>query len=80
MTKSGLARSLRKFLRREKARLRREFSDADQAEAKIRELVERIMPGYHKKARADTSRRGKKKIRKGASDTMRFFSSAVVSS
>ena len=37
MTKSGLSSSIRKFLRREKARIRREFLDTAEAEKKITE-------------------------------------------
>jgi len=48
MAKSGLPMSTRKFLRKEKARLRREFPDARLAEEKIRELVLKIIGEYTK--------------------------------
>jgi hypothetical protein len=37
-----LPKSVRKFFRQEKARLRREISDAEEAERSIKELAERI--------------------------------------
>ena len=43
MTKSGLPKSVRIFLRREKARLRREISDVQEVEKKITELIEDVM-------------------------------------
>lgn len=39
MTKSKLPKSVRKFIRREKARIRREFSDTTEIEQKIKELT-----------------------------------------
>jgi len=42
MTKSGLPNSIRKFLRREKARIRREFLDPIEADKRILELVTEI--------------------------------------
>lgn len=50
MTKSGLPESVRKFLRREKARIRRENFDSAGAEKKIQELVVKIFE-RHKKVR-----------------------------
>ena len=49
MAKSGLPKSARKFLRKEKARIRREFSNAEKAEMEIKELVIGIMGKYNKK-------------------------------
>ena len=48
MTKSNLPNSIRKFLRKEKARVRREILDSKEAEKKIQELVERIFKEYNK--------------------------------
>ena len=48
MAKSRLPNSIRKFLRKEKARIRREFLNANEAEAKIKELVAKIMEQYNK--------------------------------
>lgn len=48
MAKSGLPKSIRKFARKEKARLRREFMADQQAEEKIRELVVKIAGQYNK--------------------------------
>ena len=47
MSRSPLPNSLRKFVRREKARIRREFSDTKEADQKIQELMARIMPAYN---------------------------------
>lgn len=49
MTKSGLPKSVRKFVRKEKARLRREFTAGQEAEEKIRELVVKIAGQYNKR-------------------------------
>ena len=49
MAKSGLPKSARKFLRKEKARIRRGFSNTEEAEAEIKELVIGIMGKYNKK-------------------------------
>jgi len=51
MSKAGLPNSIRKFLRREKARIRREFSDSQEAELKIKELVAKIFEEYNKGGR-----------------------------
>ena len=48
MTKSGLPNSVRKFVRKEKARLRREFRAGQETEEKIRELVVKIAGQYNK--------------------------------
>lgn len=48
MPKSGLPKSVRKFLRKEKARIRRENFDSTEAEKKIQELVVKIFE-MHKK-------------------------------
>jgi len=48
MPKIRLPKSIRKRLRQEKARLRREILDPKEADAKIRELVERYRKEYHK--------------------------------
>ncbi len=39
MTKSKLPRSVRKYIRREKAKIRRMFADPKEAEGKIKELI-----------------------------------------
>lgn len=39
MTKSGLARSLRKYIRQEKARIRREVLDLQKQEEEIKKLT-----------------------------------------
>lgn len=44
MTKSGLPRSVRKFIRLEKARIRAQFFDFKKQEELIKELYERILP------------------------------------
>ena len=49
MVKSGLAHSVRKFLRREKSRLRREIFDPQEAEKKVKELVVKTRERYNKK-------------------------------
>ncbi|MBI3630902.1 MAG: hypothetical protein HY221_01015 [Candidatus Sungbacteria bacterium] len=46
MLRSGLPTSVRKFVRREKARIRREFSYGPEAEEKIHELVAKIRERY----------------------------------
>jgi hypothetical protein len=48
MSKLRLPKSVRKWLRQEKARLRREILDPKEAEVKIRELVEELHKKYHK--------------------------------
>jgi len=48
MAKSNLSHSLRKFIRREKARLRREVLHPEEAEARIKELVSEIFEQYNK--------------------------------
>lgn len=50
MAKSNLPNSIRKFLRREKARLRREFSNTEEAEKRIKEVVEKMFKGYNKRS------------------------------
>lgn len=47
MSKSGLPNSIRKFLRKEKARLRREILDSAEAERKITELVAEIFKKHN---------------------------------
>lgn len=42
MTKRKLPKSLRKFIRREKARIRREVSDLGERQKKINELYEKL--------------------------------------
>ena len=49
MTKSRLPYSARKFLRKEKARIRREFFVAGRAEEKIQELMGRVHKKYLRK-------------------------------
>lgn len=56
MTKSGLPKSVRIFLRREKARLRREVSDVREAEKKIMELVGETMKRYIKEQKLTEGR------------------------
>ena len=48
MVTSGLPRSIRKFLRSEKARIRRDIFDSREAEKKISELVMQIGAEYNK--------------------------------
>ena len=48
MTKTRLPKSLRKFLRREKARMRREVLGVGEVEKKIKELVEKTFGKYKK--------------------------------
>ena len=48
MVKSNLPNSIRKFLRREKARIRRELFGSQEGEKKIKELVEKTFKGYNK--------------------------------
>jgi len=48
MPYSNLPHSIRKFLRREKARFRRELSDAQEAEKKIQELVAKMRAQYNR--------------------------------
>ncbi|KKU06362.1 MAG: hypothetical protein UX07_C0002G0014 [Parcubacteria group bacterium GW2011_GWA2_45_30] len=50
MAKFGLPNSIRKFLRREKARIRRDSLDSIGAEKKISELVSEIMKRRQKEA------------------------------
>jgi len=50
MVKSNLPNSIRKFLRREKARIRRELFGSQEGEKKIKELVEKTFKGYNKKS------------------------------
>lgn len=49
MIRQNLPKSMRKFLRKEKARIRREIFDAEQAEEKIRELVIKTAGEHNKK-------------------------------
>lgn len=49
MVKSSLPKSLRKFLRREKARIRRELFDSREAENKIHKLAAEIRERYNGK-------------------------------
>lgn len=46
VTKPNLPKSLRKFLRKEKARIRREVLDSREAEKKIEELIANTMEKY----------------------------------
>lgn len=48
MAKSRLPKSIRKFIRQEKARLRRQILDREEAERKIKELVAVIRQRYTK--------------------------------
>jgi hypothetical protein len=48
MIKSGLPRSVRKFIRKEKSRIRREFFDTKEAEKKIQEFVAKMFEQYTK--------------------------------
>ena len=52
MTKSGLPKSARIFLRRAKSRFRREILDAQEAERKIKDLVEGMMKRYTKERKS----------------------------
>ena len=49
MTKLSIPHSVKKFLRREKARIRRDTPDASLAEKKIWELVGTIAAPYNRK-------------------------------
>ena len=49
MTKSPFPNSLRKFLRKEKARIRRKFSDTNEAERNVKEMVEKITAEFGKR-------------------------------
>lgn len=42
MSRSALPNSTRKFLRKEKSRLRREILDPEEAKRKVQELMEKI--------------------------------------
>lgn len=53
MPRFGLPHSVRKFLRREKARIRREYSDAAEAEKKIMELAREVRARSGRKVRDD---------------------------
>jgi hypothetical protein len=46
---SRLPQSLRKFIRREKARIRRQFSDAIERERLINEIYQRFIKSYENK-------------------------------
>lgn len=48
MDKSRLPNSLRKFIRREKARIRREVLDSGEIEKRIKEVVEKTPVKYKK--------------------------------
>jgi hypothetical protein len=48
MARHRLPASIRKFLRREKTRLRREISDRAGAEEEIQKLVAKVFAGYNK--------------------------------
>ncbi|OGZ98580.1 MAG: hypothetical protein A3C07_03935 [Candidatus Sungbacteria bacterium RIFCSPHIGHO2_02_FULL_47_11] len=50
MAKSGLPKSVRRFLRKEKSRLRRDILNLEEAEKKVQELVSKIFE-RHKKSR-----------------------------
>ncbi|MBI2640264.1 MAG: hypothetical protein HYW91_00015 [Candidatus Sungbacteria bacterium] len=52
MARSILPKSIRKFLRKGKSRLRREVLDSVEAEARIKELVSKIWEEYSKKEKA----------------------------
>ena len=45
-----LPKSLRKYVRREKARIRREILDITEQEKRIREFLEEVVKGYYGKA------------------------------
>lgn len=49
MTRSNLPKSLRKYIRLEKARIRREVSDFKKQQELIQKLYERIFDRYRKK-------------------------------
>lgn len=52
MTKSGLSNSIRKFLRREKARIRQDSLDSADAEKKIKDIVTKFIT-QHKDRKKD---------------------------
>ena len=68
MPKSNLPNSIRKFLRREKARLRRELSNSEEAENKIKEIVEKIFRTYLKNSNVNEQSkfRGENHEKRGA--------------
>jgi hypothetical protein len=46
MREKRLPKSLRKFIRKEKARIRREFSDLDQQKKSISEIYEKLIKSH----------------------------------
>lgn len=48
MSRTELPHSIKKFLRREKARMRQEILDSHEAEKKIKELVDKTFGKYQK--------------------------------
>ena len=56
MSKTKLPKSIRKFLRRKKTEIRRQFLDTEEAEKKIEELLKEISERFRKKeAKAEKS-------------------------
>lgn len=51
-----LPKSLRKFIRQEKARIRREFLDSAEAEDKVKRLVEEVYRRYNKPKESSLSK------------------------
>jgi len=49
VTKFNLPHSMRKHLRREKARIRREILNPEEADKSIKELIEKAVEGHSKK-------------------------------
>jgi hypothetical protein len=64
--KKRLSKSLRKFIRREKARLRGEFSGAE-SDQKIRELMSKLNPAFGQKEPAPQKPEARKVSEKKAS-------------
>ena len=47
---AALPKGLKKHIRKEKARIRREISDITEQEKRIREFLEEVVKGYYGKA------------------------------
>ena len=43
MTKSKLSKSIRKYIRGEKAKIRKTFSNPEEAERKVKELIQKFI-------------------------------------
>ncbi len=65
MTKSRLPKSIRKRIRKEKARLRREILNIEERNRKIGELYEKLGINYNKKSKIEDLTKNKKQHVKG---------------